>query len=380
MSLTEIERRILWVRAGGRCSLCKDYLLEGDLSAEEVPLGEGAHIVGRVDSEKSARGTHDLPVSERDTVDNLLLACSSCHTEIDKQKVAGLLDVKFLRKKKREHEADIKQQTGLLKDRRTAIVRMAGDIRGRVMELPRDAAAEAVIRSAERFPCFVESYDRQGVEIDLQGLIGEDPVTDAYYEMAMAKIDQAVDARIEPGIRSGDITHLSVFGLARLPLLVYLGARLDDGIAIDVYQRHRSTASWIWPSSEPTARFTVSAANDVDQDAAEGVLITNVSGTTPLTDLPAELAGLPVWSLDVDTTDEDAFKSPADLDAFVAQVRAFFTSLEATSKGIKQLHLFGALPLSPAVSFGVCLKSAGLRPTVVTYDRTDDGYRRAVEV
>ncbi len=52
MSLSDLDRRILWVRAGGRCTLCKTYLLEGHLSAKEVPLGEGAHIVGRVDSEK----------------------------------------------------------------------------------------------------------------------------------------------------------------------------------------------------------------------------------------------------------------------------------------------------------------------------------------
>ncbi|SDE25334.1 HNH endonuclease [Auraticoccus monumenti] len=380
MSLTDTDRRILWVRAGGRCTLCKGYLLEGDLSAKEVPLGEGAHIVGRVDSEKSARGLHELPVSERDEIDNLMLACSLCHNEIDKQKVAGLLDVEFLRRKKREHEADIKQQTGLLKDRRTAIVRMAGDIRGRVMELPRDAAAEAVIRCTGRFPRFVESYDRQGVEIDLQDLPGEDPITDAYYTTARAKIDQAVDARIAPGIRSGDITHLSVFGLARLPLLIYLGAKLDDGIPVDVYQRHRSTSSWMWPSAEPTARFAVSVAQDGDPGATNGVLITNVSGTTPLADLPAELAELPTWTLDVGIPGEDACKSPADVDLFLAEARSFFTALEVSHKGIKQLHVFGALPLSPAVSFGLCLKSVGLRPVVVTYDRTNDGYRRALEI
>jgi hypothetical protein len=58
-------------------------------------------------------------------------------------------------------------QTGLLRDSRTAIVRLAGNIRGDAMQLPRKAAAEAVIRCAGRFPFFVEAYDRQGVEIDL---------------------------------------------------------------------------------------------------------------------------------------------------------------------------------------------------------------------
>lgn len=140
MALTDSGRRILWVRAGGRCTLCKRYLLEGGLSSREVPLGEGAHIVGAIDSVKSPRGKNELPESDRDDVDNILLACSTCHTEIDHQTVAGLLDVGFLRERKREHEADIKLQTSLLKDKRSAILRVAGTIRGDALELPRNAA------------------------------------------------------------------------------------------------------------------------------------------------------------------------------------------------------------------------------------------------
>ena len=382
MSLSDIDRRVLWVRAGGRCTLCKAYLLEGDLSAKEVPLGEGAHIVGREESKKSARGLHELSANERDTVDNLMLACPSCHNEIDKQLVAGLLDVDFLRAKKREHEADIKQRTGLAKDRRTAIVRMAGEIRGRrVTEMPRDAAAEAVIQSSGRFPHFAESYDRQGVEIDLRDLPGEEPLTDNYYETARAKIDRAVDNQIRPAIQEGSITHLSVFALARLPLLVYLGAKLDDGFPLDVYQRHRSSGSWSWPTDVLTAGFTVTPSVDGDRDAAEGVLITNLSGTTPLADLPPGLNGLPNWALNINgDTAEDVFRSPADLAAFVETIRAFFTGLEGTHKGLKRLHLFGAMPISPALAFGICLKSDGLRPIVVLYDRTSAGYRYALEV
>ena len=382
MSLGDIERRVLWVRAGGRCTLCKTYLLEGNLNAREVPLGEGAHIVGREESEKSARGLHKLPANERDTVDNLMLACPSCHNEIDKQLVAGLLDVDFLRAKKREHEADIKQRTGLAKDRRTTIVRMAGEIRGRqVVEMPRDAAAEAVIQSSGRSPHFAESYDRQGVEIDLRDLPGEEPLTDNYYETSRAKIDRAVDNRIRPAIQERSITHLSVFAIARLPLLVYLGAKLDDSFPLDVYQRHRLTGSWSWPTDLLTTGFTVTPSVDGNQDAAEGVLIANLSGTTPVTDLPPDLNGLPNWAIDIDgDTAEDVFRSPADLAAFVETIRAFFTGLESTHKGIKRLHLFGAMPISSALAFGICLKSDGLRPVVALYDRTPTGYRYALEV
>jgi hypothetical protein len=381
VSLTETDRRMLWVRAGGRCTLCKRYLLEGDLTAQDVPLGEGAHIVGRIDSDKSPRGKDPMPVDERDEVDNIMLACSACHTEIDTQKAAGLLDVEFLRERKRQHEAEVKFQTSLLQDRRSAVLRMAGDIRGDVMELPRRAAAEAVLRSAQRFPYFLESYDRQSVEIDLQHLPGENPLTPDYYRLAARQIDSAIDNCVKPGIRNGDITHLSVFAIARLPLLVYLGSRLDDGSPVDIYQRHRATDSWTWPQlPDPGDDFTVIGAN-TDELTAEAVLITNLSGTTPVSELPESLLALPVWTLAPDSGPaEDIFSHSGVLERFTAAVRRYFTALEATHKHLDRLHVFGAMPLSAAIAFGRILKSTDLRPTILTYDRTSEGYRRALEV
>lgn len=381
MALSDLDRRDLWVRAGGRCTLCKKYLLEGGLSSSEVPLGEGAHIVGAVDSVKSPRGRDSLPVEQRDAVDNIMLTCSGCHTEIDQQKVAGLFDVAFLRCRKREHEADIRIQTDLLKDKRTAIVRMAGDIRGDVMQLPRAAAAEAVIRHAQRFPHFLESYDRQGVEIDLQRLPGEHPLTPDYYKVATATIDRAVDFQVRPGVVNGDISHLSVFAIARLPLLIYLGSKLDDGSPVDIYQRHRSTDSWMWPQiDDPGTDFQISVI-DGGNSATAGVLITNLSGTTPPHDLPGRLEHTPTWTLAPSgEPGEDIFAHPAVLTRFTTAVRAFFTNLEVTQKQLRTLHLFGALPLSGALAFGRILKSTDLRPTIITYDRTGEGYRRALEV
>lgn len=381
MTLSDLDRRILWVRAGGRCTLCKQYLLEGELTTAEVPLGEGAHIVGAVDSEKSPRGKNPLPVSDRDTVDNVMLACSTCHNEADKLKVADLLDTTFLLERKREHEADIKLQTGLLRDRRTAVLRMAGNIRGAVVELPRRAAADAVIRCSQRFPFFLQSYDRQGIEIDLQQLAGEHPLNADYYRLAVAAIDTIIDNHVMPGIRNGDITHISVFAIARLPLLIHLGAKLDDGSPADVYQRHRATNSWSWPEiDDPGTDFDVIATAN-DPDAAAGVLVTNLSGTAAPAELPDDLDELPTWTLTPTTgAAEDVFAHPAVLDRFAAAIRKFFTALEGTHKPLRVLHVIGPLPLSGAVTLGRVLKSTGLRPLVICYDRDDAGYRRAVEI
>ena len=381
MAANETEKRKLWVRAGGRCTLCKLYLLEGGLTYKEVPVGETAHIVGQQASAKSPRGIDPLPKDERDLAENLVLACSNCHTEIDHLLVANLIDKRFLRERKQEHEDEVRHQTSLTKSRRTVILRLAGDIRGSRMELPRDTAVEAVIGSGGRFPVFPGAYDQKSVEIDLRSIDGEENADAKYYEAAVAKINKAVDHRVRPGILSEEIQHMSVFAIARVPLLVHLGTRLDDGFMIDVYQRQRSTQNWVWASEDPGTTFTVAQVRVVDGSTGDAVLITNLSGTTPLTDLPTDLDEATVFQIDPRPEPaEDLFAHPAVLNRFEVALRGFFTGLESSHKGLKRVHLFGAIPISPAVTLGRILKSTGLRPTLVTYDRTDNGYVQALEV
>lgn len=381
MGMSENERLKLWVRAGGRCTLCKRYLLESGLTGIAVPLGEGAHIVGRVDSTKSPRGKDSLPVEERDTADNVMLACSNCHTDIDKLPVAALVDAELLRARKLEHENEIRHQTGLGTDRRTAVLRVAGDIRGHRGELPRAGAAEAVLRSGHRFPHFLPAYDQQGVEVDLRDVDGEAEATPEYYAAAKAKIDSALERHIRPAVVEGQLEHLSVFAIARLPLLMYLGAQLDDAVATDIYHRHRATQTWVWPAEDPGTTFAAAVARASDVLPAEAVLITNLSGTTPLNELPQDLADATVFQIDPQPRPaEDVIGHPDVLKRFDQTVREFFTGLEATHKEVKKLHVFGALPLSAALSLGRVLKSSGLRPTLVAYDRTDSGYVSALEI
>ncbi|QKG54870.1 hypothetical protein [Hymenobacter sp. BRD67] len=47
-ALSPKVKQLLYVRAGGRCQLCQDYLLESDeLGYYEFNRGEMAHIVGQ---------------------------------------------------------------------------------------------------------------------------------------------------------------------------------------------------------------------------------------------------------------------------------------------------------------------------------------------
>lgn len=379
MALSDVDLRIVWVRAGGHCVLCKKYLLQGEIVDTVYPLGEGAHVVGRKKSKRSPRGLDPLPMAERDTPENVLLACEKCHGEIDVLLNEKIVDKAFLLRMKSEHETEVRRLTGMVGSVKTGVVRLVADIRGRRTSLASSEAVLAVIRNG-RIPSFVGAYDGSSEEIDLRGIPGEEEATSAYYEQAAAMIDDVVDRRIAEAVRREEVAHLSVFGLARVPLLVYFGKRLDDAVAVQLFQRHRASDDWVWPETDPGTTFTLTRVRN-GAPSAGVALITNLSGTTPVTDLPTELADVTVLELNPSSGPaEDVITHPAVLDRFVETVRAFFTGIEATHKASEHVHLFGALPASPAVAFGRVLKSTGIGPRLVTYDRSDSGYVKAMVI
>jgi hypothetical protein len=378
--LTEAERRKVWVRAGGRCTLCKRYLLEGDLTWQEVPLGEGAHVVGQKRSARSPRGLDSMPVGERDTADNVMLACGTCHEEIDHKQATGVMTVDELRRRKQEHEDLIRHLTGLLPDQRTVMLRMLGNVRGKTVELRQDTAALAVIRSGERFPAFPLCFERLGVEIDLRDLPGEADGTPQYYAIARAAIDEVIDHKLAEGVVRDHVSHLSVFAFARLPLLVYLGSRLDDTIQTEIYQRHRAGETWLWASDGPDVSFEV-AKHGLATASADGVLVLNLSGTIQPQELPASVASLPTWRIApaAVTPHTDILARRADLGAFELAVRDLFAEIEATAKQTRVLHVFPALPIAAAVMLGR-VRDPQAHPGLLIYDRTADGYHPVLEV
>ena len=376
--LAPAEKLKVWVRAGGTCVLCGRYLLEGALTGAEVSLGELAHIVGQQKSEKSARGMHPMPREDRDSAENVILACGTCHGEIDDMLVTGILDVPQLNALKAAHEQRIRHVTTLPHDQRSLILRVIGDLRGNPAEVTRDTAARAAI-STGRFPWFDLDRDRIGMEIDLRSVAGELAADDDYYRAAGRVIDEVIDTKLRDAIKSGDVRHISVFAWIRLPLLVHLGSKLEDNTTIEVFQRHRATQDWLWDNDAPEHLFTVTTSGDLAA-SPEALLLLDVSGTVTPDQLPEELTLLPRLHIQPDVPPSpDVLRSRGSLDAFCKTVRETNATLDA-HKNVRILHVVGALPPAAAVELGR-LHDRHIHPKLVVHDRTDDGgYRRALEI
>jgi hypothetical protein len=98
MSIMPRTRKILWVKAGGRCSICHEQLAT-DPMGDDGPsvFGEECHIVAR-----SPGGPRAAEVTDVDGYDNLILLCRKHHKQVDDQR--SHFTVERLQKIKREHE------------------------------------------------------------------------------------------------------------------------------------------------------------------------------------------------------------------------------------------------------------------------------------
>lgn len=382
MGISGTERLKAWVRAGGRCEFCGTYLLEGKLVYKDFTLGELAHIVGRDVAPGSPRGMDPLPVDKRDLADNLMLLCRGEHNEIDRKGSLDAMTVEHLRKIKREREAWIRRLTGLLPQNGTAVIRLIGTVRGYEVELTKPTAAEAVIRSEERFPDFPLSLHGDGFEVDLRNVVGEEEAGPAYWEQCKRQIDRILELRLADALRDDAVQHVSVFGFARLPLLVYFGSRLDDTFAVTIYQRHRSTEAWNWSASpEPGVSFAVTSPQDLEPDTEEGVLVLNISGSIQPDEFPDELKDLPCWMIASEdkVPSVDVIDSLATLNEFTRSLRTLLSTLEAQKKHLKILHVLAAIPVSVAVTLGR-VHDANVHPKMAIYDRADGRYAVALEI
>ncbi len=321
-----------------------------------------------------------MPVELRYELENLLLVCGTCHLEIDAPANIEVFTVERLRELKHRHESRISQILAVPPDWGTAVLRMQGDIGDSPVAIDRSVAAAAVLAQG-RTAHFPLSHDPTGIEIDLRRLPTPAIGRCEYYETAQKAIDEVFDRRIGPAIADGTINHVSVFALARWPLLVYLGSHLGDKLDSDVYQRHRATESWDWPEDSAETRFAseVVASGVSHSDA---VLVLSMSAAVHVCEVPEALQGCRIYRVfpeDDVTPSSDVIDSPAVLKSGERALRSVFADLEQHRKAAKCLHVLGAAPLSACISLGR-VRNREIHPSLVLHDRVDGQYLTAMEV
>ncbi len=259
-SIPETTKLRLWVAAGGRCEFkgCNEYVWQNGLTLNDGNFAEVAHIIGS--SKDGPRGTEQ---SEELQVDfsNLMLLCQRCHKEIDDH--WRKYPAELLRKWKQEHEDRIEIQTSHPEDiHKSTILLCLVNVDERTVPINVEAVRNAM------FPKYPS--DRKGIKIEESDF---DRFGDESYWQTFAenKIKRKVKRFLEEGIDEVKIKHLSIFGVAPMPLLVYLGKCVGDTIPADIYQSHRNigntSKTWSWQDElETEFDLIINEANAGEND------------------------------------------------------------------------------------------------------------------
>ena len=142
--------------------------------------------------------------------------------------------------------------------------------------------------------------------------------------------------------------HISLFALAPIPLLVYLGSQLSNKVPVDVFQRHRDTEDWVWKDSGTPAEYRF---DKIREGSGQGriALILSLSGKIKPEALPS---GIDEQFTIYELTLANMEPNPTLSDGSGTISRSFKDAYQAALRTIARecgrcdaIHLFPAVPL-----------------------------------
>jgi hypothetical protein len=327
-----------------------------------------AHIVAF--KEDGPRGNVALRPAYINDVSNLMLLCPKCHKLIDDH--PSQYPVTVLQKNKESHEDRILHVTGLGPDQKTTVVQLKARIAGQAIAIPVAQVTKAV---APRYPT-----DAKGHLIDLTAINAEGK---AFIEEACRCIKQKVERLYEQGMDVHDTRHISLFALAPIPLLIYLGSQLSNKVPVDVFQRHRDTEDWVWKDSGTAAEYRFDKIRE--GRGRRGIaLVLSLSGTIKPEGLPSNIdETFTVYELTLANMEPSPtyLRQRDDLTRFKDAYQAALRTIARECDGCDAIHLFPAVPAPVAVFCGRELLPK-VDPKLLVYDNDKrlGGFTLTIEV
>jgi 5-methylcytosine-specific restriction endonuclease McrA len=376
-------RQALWSKTAGRCTLCNRRVLgDGRTFVHSVGAAEMAHIQGATATAGSPRGldgqacpgddSSALGSADLESEENLLLCCHDCHRIIDDADHVALFTVEKLRELKAAHEHRIERVTshGLLT--RTAVLRLGSSVRQSPSRASQHEVAEALF--ARNYLGLVESQWSGDFTCWLDG----DETDPTYWLAAQTKIDRALRV-IDQAVEQGDVSHISVFAIAPVPVLVMLGSRLDDKVEAQLWEKQRG-AGWGWRNDEAPVDFVFSSERhaahvlSADGEAAhvtDVVLVCSVTAEVNPDRFPAALETVPRLVLRPDGLSPSPMLlgNEKTLSNYGSAFRDMLAEAERLYPRAERWHLVAAVPTTVAVESGRAFMRE-VQPPVHLYQRT----------
>lgn len=365
MSKSKIPHKVileLWVKAGGRCEKegCNKYLLESCTAPSNFNAAEMAHIIS--DSTKGSRGDPKLSNSFCRDIDNLMLLCPSCHTEIDKKENESFFSVELLKKMKKEHEDRIRVVTGINQNKNSHVLTYYAGIGTLANFFTEQRIKEEILKSgyfsSEPF-----------INLSMSNRYDYDDSKN-YWQDEDRNLSGLFDRKIKPLIEENQIDRLLIYSMAPIPLLIKLGTLIDDKISSTVFQKHRDPDSWQW-LNEDIGNFSYRVDYPEKQNDIIALNI-SLSGTiedSRIRDVFPDKC-VDICTITIANPSVNFLKNEEQLKQFSDLFIQVLDKLKATYGQYSELHIFPACPISIAIEIGRrWLKKCDI--TLIIYDQNN---------
>lgn len=341
--ITDAVRFILWGKAAGRCQFngCNKLVWKNPVTQEDVNIAQAAHIYAF--SEDGPRGNKGISDEDLNSFRNLLLTCHACHKTIDTKGKELRYSVELLQQWKADHESRIERVSGIDPDHHSHIVlfgRGIGDVQS---PLRYDRAAAAM------FPKHFPAADRV-IELGT-GASERTERDEEFWRLELADLEKRFGRLLCEPLADGDVSHLSVFALAPMPLLIRLGTLLTDIRDVEVYQLHRDPKGWKWPSEDKTIAIELQKPETLTGAPA---LVISLSATISDDRIHRVLGqDASIWRLTIPKPTQECVRSRADLNAFYLDVLKAMDAIKEVHGESHPLSIFPAAPVSAMVKLGL---------------------------
>ncbi|MCB2380326.1 SAVED domain-containing protein [Hymenobacter sp. BT635] len=319
-----------------------------------------AHIVA--DSAKGPRGSKEESELLKDSLSNIMLLCGDHHRLIDGEHWQEY-PTEWLREQKQEHEDRIERQTGLQPAMRTHLVLIGTRVGNRRGDgaVNEDEARTAVLPA--RYPATDRAIRVNLSELELTE---QDPtfwqVARTHAERCLAPVIAGIDITGRP------INHLSIFGLAAIPVLIYCGSLISDLITADVYQRHRVPTTWDWqPLAGDGFDYLVTTPEAANSSC---IVAINLSLSGPIHQHEIDRAmghAVPTYGITIAEPTVHFLKAKEQLELFTKAWRRLLSQIRQHHGEECEIHLFPAVPVSIAIEIGRALLPK-VDPTIHVYN------------
>jgi|GEM_PF-1545463 len=358
----------VYAASAGRCSYygCNDYILNEPLTRQRAILGNIAHIVG--ESSDGPRGNSSLPLIERSKFDNLMLMCTKHHNFIDKKENWSKYPISILKKWKIEHEKRMKTLCAIPAASKSCALKISSQIHGHVTSVSEDEIMLTVLKCEKRYT------DEKVYHINLGDLLDDNST--GYWKVAKNRINQVFKEEILPAVKRGQVERLSIFGLARIPILFYLGYLLGDKVPASFYQKHRdSSEGWVWLKKSQIFKFEIVGPN-CSKRVSEVALFIQLSGGDNV-NVQDIIPKIPVFIIRPikESPKRTLFGSQETIENFRMVYHDFLSYIEQELPKVKKVNFFLATPAPIAILCGRDIQRS-LACRLVVHDMINGKYKK----